>query len=104
MFENKIDEMVKRIANVINPLKIILFGSYARGTQNADSDVDLLVIEESFSSKHTEVLRIRKLVRDLHVPVDIIVATNTEFLERSKYPSNVYYWANKEGKLLHESA
>jgi predicted nucleotidyltransferase len=43
---NKIDDIVNRIAVKFNPDKIILFGSYAAGNPNSDSDVDLLVIKD----------------------------------------------------------
>jgi predicted nucleotidyltransferase len=38
------DRMVRRIVRRFHPVKIILFGSQARGMATADSDVDLLVI------------------------------------------------------------
>jgi len=41
---NDIQELANRIAREFEPDRIILFGSYARGTAAADSDVDLLVI------------------------------------------------------------
>ena len=40
---NIIDQLVERIVEVVNPLKIILFGSAARGEMGPDSDVDVLV-------------------------------------------------------------
>jgi len=39
-----IQEVADRIAREFGPNRIILFGSYARGTAGDDSDVDLLVI------------------------------------------------------------
>ena len=41
---NDIQELANRIAREFKPDRIILFGSYARGTPGADSDVDLLVV------------------------------------------------------------
>ena len=41
---NIIDQLVERIVEVVNPLKIILFGSAARGEMGPDSDVDVLVV------------------------------------------------------------
>ena len=41
---NVIDQLVERIVEVVNPLKIILFGSAARGEMGPDSDVDVLVV------------------------------------------------------------
>jgi len=43
----KINDIVLRIANKFNPEQIILFGSYAKGTQNKGSDIDLLIIQDT---------------------------------------------------------
>ena len=39
-----LDELVRRILAVTQPIKIILFGSAARGAMGADSDIDVLVV------------------------------------------------------------
>lgn len=44
---NKISEVVTKIATQFNPDNIILFGSYANGTPNDDSDLDLLIFQDS---------------------------------------------------------
>ena len=38
-----INTYVKKLAEEFKPERVVLFGSYARGTANEDSDVDLLV-------------------------------------------------------------
>ena len=43
----KIKELAKIIADNYMPYKIILFGSYARGTATEDSDIDILVVKDS---------------------------------------------------------
>jgi len=45
--EDKISEIVNKIAFGYNPEKIILFGSYAAGNPSEDSDLDLFVIKET---------------------------------------------------------
>ena len=40
----EIQSLVNNIAARFHPSKVILFGSYANGDPNPDSDVDLLVI------------------------------------------------------------
>jgi predicted nucleotidyltransferase len=73
-----IQEIKNRIVSEVHPDKIILFGSYAYGTPTKDSDVDLLVIIPSNEPMHSRVTRIMKLVRDIHIPKDIIVYTPQE--------------------------
>jgi predicted nucleotidyltransferase len=41
---HRIDDLVQRIVDAVHPLRIILFGSAARGEMGADSDVDLLIV------------------------------------------------------------
>ena len=48
---DKIDELVRCIAERFDPDQIILFGSHARGTARHDSDVDLLVVMPVTGSK-----------------------------------------------------
>ena len=75
-------EIVARIAP-LSPEKIILFGSYARGTPNADSDIDLYVvtndnfIPQSWQEKNRIYLGVSREIRDIRkqVPIDLIVHT-----------------------------
>ena len=43
--EEKLQEIIRRIVQVAQPEKIILFGSAVRGKMGPNSDVDLLVIK-----------------------------------------------------------
>jgi predicted nucleotidyltransferase len=45
--EELLQEAVQRILSVGSPEKIVLFGSWVRGQARPDSDLDLLIIEES---------------------------------------------------------
>ena len=44
--QQTLDDIIRRIVEVAQPEKIILFGSAARGDMNRHSDVDLLIIKE----------------------------------------------------------
>jgi len=67
----------------LNVSKVILFGSYAKGTQTDDSDIDLLVVTddnfvfESFAQKMAVKLKISKALNSLrkHADIDLIVHT-----------------------------
>lgn len=99
--EDSIHEMVRRIVAETKPVKVILFGSRARGTAAPTSDVDLLVIERAPVREHEEAVRLRRLLRDFEVPIDIVVLSDT-FAERyADIPGSVLYPALREGKVLY---
>lgn len=99
--EDDILEMIRRIVTAANPIKVILFGSRARGTARLDSDVDLLVIEREPVPCRQESARLRSLLRDFKVPIDIVVIGQS-FAERYwDIPGSVLYPAFREGKVLY---
>jgi uncharacterized protein len=73
---------VQRIAQALQPEKIILFGSYAYGKPTPDSDVDLLVIMKTMASQVERSLAVARLLRPRVFPVDILVRTPDE-IERA---------------------
>lgn len=94
-------EITRRIVTAANPVKVILFGSRARGTAHTGSDLDLLVIERDPVSARQEAVRLRRLLRDLEMPIDIIVVGQS-FAERyGDIPGSVLYPAFKEGTVLY---
>ena len=96
-----IQEIKNRIISGVHPEKIILFGSYAYGTPTKDSDLDLLVIMPSDEPMHSRVTRIRKLVRDIPIPKDIIVYTPQE-VEKWKDASVAFITSIiRKGKVIY---
>ena len=103
MIENsKINEIVNKIALKFNPDKIILFGSYASGEPTPDSDLDLLIIQDSDQPRHHRSFEIRKSLIGTMIPIDIIVYTPKEFEnekdERFSFINNTI----KRSKILYE--
>ena len=83
--------------------KIILFGSYARDDANEESDVDLMVVEKHVQSKVKEIARLRKLLRPLRLPIDVMVVSEQEVKDWGALPGTALYWAIKEGEVLYET-
>lgn len=104
--EQMIEEMVQTIVNEVEPRRIYLFGSYARGSQTADSDVDLLIVEDQAfgpdRNRWSELKRIRKALRPFRVPKDILVYSQNEFESWENSVSHIVARAAREGKLLYE--
>lgn len=61
--------------------RVILFGSYARGEEKSDSDFDFLVIEPEVADHFSESVRLAKLVGELGVPADVVVASEDHVRE-----------------------
>lgn len=71
----KIEELVRRIVEAVHPLRIILFGSAARGEMGPHSDIDVMVVmPEGVDRLDTAGFIYRHLGSFAH-PTDILVAT-----------------------------
>ena len=76
--QETIEEMKRRIVEEIHPQKIVLFGSYARGTAGPDSDIDLLIVLQTVVSKRKTAVEIYGLLAGMGIPKDVIVVTPEE--------------------------
>jgi uncharacterized protein len=74
----RIQNIVQRIVAGVNPLKIILFGSYAYGNPTPDSDVDILVVMNTSERPAERALAVSRLLRPRPFPMDILVRTPAE--------------------------
>lgn len=85
---------------VLNPEKIILFGSYAYGNPSEDSDLDICVVEDKVESKIAEKTKIRALLKDIRVSKDIIVSYKEEYDFYKNEINSVFYDIETKGDLL----
>jgi predicted nucleotidyltransferase len=100
----QLNAVVSRLsARMSHPAKVILFGSYARGTADEGSDLDLLVVEKEVPDKAGEYLRLKAAVGRVGVGVDLLLMSESEFERRRQVPGTVPYWASKEGRVLHDA-
>ena len=81
-YEAKIPEIREKIVREMNPEKIILFGSYAWGKPNSDSDVDLFIVKDSKERRIDRIREVRKIILGSGVAVDILVYTPKEIEKR----------------------
>jgi len=68
----KLKPLIVERLKPLNPYKIILFGSYAYGEPNEDSDLDICVVEKDYKNKWEEKLQIREALTDIKIPMDIL--------------------------------
>lgn len=101
-----IEDMVQTIVETVEPRWIYLFGSYARSSDTADSDVDILIVEDSRfgpeRSRWSELKRIRRALRPFRIPKDILVYSRDEFEMWQDSINHIVAHAVREGKLIYE--
>jgi len=96
-----IESLVQKIVEAVHPLKIILFGSYARDKVNPESDIDVLVVmPEGVHCRRTAQLLYRQ-IRGLGVPFDILVTTPGALEKHKDNIGLIYRTVLKEGREIY---
>jgi predicted nucleotidyltransferase len=96
--------IVDRILSVSSPERIIVFGSAATGSMNRDSDIDLLVLEESSEHPRARGLKIRGALKGLEYPFDVFVMRPERFEQTKDVIGGLAYPANKYGRVVYQRA
>jgi len=99
-----ISKAVQLLRQAANPRRIILFGSYASGDPQEDSDVDLLVVEHDVPDVVAEMVRLRRSLSPLRIPVDVFVVSESHFEYWADTPGNLMYEIASDGEVLYEAA
>lgn len=98
-----INEIIRRIVDAVNPLKIILFGSWAYGKPRKGSDIDLLVtVEKTDLPRHKMAVKVYEALTGILIPKDIVVYTSKEIDEWSGVPEAFITTILRKGKVIYE--
>ena len=98
-----LDETVKRIVATVQPQRIILFGSAARGDMGPDSDIDLLVVVRDGIHRRRTVQTLYRSLIGVGFATELVVATESDLRDFSDEPSFVFRDALREGKELYHA-
>jgi len=102
MAEDVVQTKVERITEQFRLLRVVAFGSRARGQATVSSDVDLLaVLPEVANKRHAAVVVLRAL-GNLPVAADVVVTTQEELARRGQVNGDVLRAALREGKVVYE--
>ncbi|HUU91925.1 MAG TPA: nucleotidyltransferase domain-containing protein [Phycisphaerae bacterium] len=99
-----IQEIVQRILKVTRPRRIILFGSAATGGMTSDSDIDLLVLEDSPGNVRQKSVRLRESLGAMGYPFDVIVMATDRFEETRDLVGGIARPASRHGRIIYEAA
>jgi hypothetical protein len=105
----KIAEAVRRLVAAAAPTRLIAqrcaqafgYGSAATGDPSDAEDLDLLVVEAQVVDRHQEMLRLRRVLRGLLMPIDLIVTSQAPDGSRTQVPGTVEFAARTHGGVLY---
>ena len=97
----KIAEAVRRLVAAAAPKRLIAFGSAATGDLSLANDLDLLVVEAQVGDRYQEMLRLRRVLRGLLLPIDLIVTSQDLYDSRAQVPGTVEFAARTQGRVLY---
>jgi predicted nucleotidyltransferase len=97
-----IQEVTDRIVAAYQPEKIVVFGSWAWGEPDADSDLDLLVIKDSKLRRDKRGTEVRKLFASRRFPLDVLVYTPQEVEKCLTMKGSFIRHVLDQGKVVYE--
>ena len=100
-------QLVLRITTTVKPLRVVLFGSGARGTMSGGSDLDVLVVMPDGTHRRRTAQTLYEQIWDVPAPTDIVVVTESDLCAWKDNPSSVIQRAlaeGAEGEVLYERA
>jgi len=98
-----IEEIVKRLTKAVRPVRVILFGSAARGEMGPASDVDLLVVVPDGTRRRDASRKAFRALSGLGIAKDVIVVTESDLEEFGDNPSLVIKPALEEGREVYHA-
>lgn len=97
-----IQEVIERLIKAYNPLKIYLFGPYAWGNPDEDTDLNILLIVESSDEKvYKRGDRAFDALLSFKIPINVTVFTKQEFDKFSQDVTSLSYEVKNRGKILY---
>ena len=98
--QKEINQIIGKIKETAQPDKIYLFGSYSRDKATEQSDLDLLVIDNSSRDKNSLALQISKSLFPRNFGLDLVITSTEELQEKNK----LKFWQEiiTKGKIVYE--
>ncbi len=98
---DKVDTVINRIVENINPNMIVVFGSVARREAKKNSDLDLLVVFDQLDDEDKMFIRISKLFIGLKLSYDLVIMTRDELEHYSRFEQSFEHEIMSTGKVVY---
>ena len=98
---DQMNELIRRIVEAVHPLRIVLFGSVARGEMSSESDVDVLVVMPEGTPRRQTAQYLHTRLFGIPFAVDIIVAAPALLEKHRNNIGLIYRTILAEGKEVY---
>ena len=102
MDRNQVEKIAQTIIERFNPVRVILFGSHARGQETEDSDLDLFVEMETDRRPPERAIEVSAVFGLRPWSLDVVVYTPAEVERLRKVKGTLLSVIEAEGEVLHE--
>ena len=99
--DKALEHLVQCIVTAVHPLRVIVFGSSARGEMTSESDIDVLVVMPEGTHRRRTAQHLYQVINGVKVPFDLIVATPSDLEEQRDNPDLIYRNILREGKTIY---
>lgn len=96
-----LERLTELLATQADPERIYLFGSWARGNETEDSDIDLLIVKKTALPRYERARELGMLIPHRKYPLDLLVYSPEEFEELKDVVGTIPYEVVQEGVLLY---
>jgi predicted nucleotidyltransferase len=97
----RLEELVERL-QPLRPVRILLFGSSARGSADELSDLDVIVVAEHVAGRFLDRIAEAFDLVDPRYALDILIYTPDEYRSMLDDRNPLVEAAEREGRLLYE--
>ena len=99
-----LDELVRRIVDAVHPLRIVLFGSAARGEMGPHSDLDVLVVVPDGCHTREVAQSVYAQLRGLGYAKDLVIVQESDVDRYRDNPYLIIHDALTQGRELYHAA
>jgi predicted nucleotidyltransferase len=99
--QDAVRNLVDQIVQAVRPIRVILFGSAARGESTINSDIDVLVVVDDDRHRRRTAQHLYRSVRGIGVPFDIIVAHPGDLERHKDNIGLIYRSVMREGREVY---
>ncbi len=98
-----VEDIVRRVTSAVQPLRVLLFGSAARGEMGPESDVDLLIVVPDGTRRRDASRKIYRALSGLGIAKDVIVVTESDVKQFGENPSLIIKPALEDGREVYHA-